>query len=372
MIDVFQGIGSFAVDWILPTLFVFTLIVFFHELGHFLVARWCGVTVRVFSIGFGPEIVGFTDRKATRWRLSAIPIGGYVRFLGDENVASVGESLAELTPEERAGAFAAQSVGRRAAIVAAGPIANFLLAIVILTLLFSLVGERLIPARVDEVTPDGPAAAAGFLPGDMIVAIDGDRIATFTDFQQVVALRTGDELLVTVARDGAELLLRVTPERRQEVDRYGNTSSRGIIGVTIYSRPEDPAFVRYSLPESVGRAVAKTWETIESTVLYLGRVISGRESLDQLGGPVAVARVASEAAEIGFATLLSLAAFLSISIGFANLLPIPLLDGGHLLFFGIEAIRRRPVAVRVQEAGSILGLVLILALIVVAFVNDFT
>ena len=374
MIEALEGIGDFTVGLILPFLFVLTLVVFFHELGHFIVARWCGVTVRTFSIGFGPELFGFTDRKGTRWRVSAIPLGGYVRFLGDENAASAAgrEAVARMEPAQRALTFLGKPVAQRAAIVAAGPLANFALAIVIFTALFALAGREITPARVDSVVPDGPAAAAGFEPGDMITAIDGTRIEAFSDLQRIVGLNAGTELAVTVARDGAELTLLVTPRSEVAEDRFGNTFRHGLIGIVHEGSPEEVTLQRFSLPEAFARGVGETWFMIAATFDYVGRVFTGRESIDQLGGPITVARVAEEAASIGFSTLLSIAALISISIGLINLMPVPLLDGGHLLYFAFEAVRGKPLSDRVQEVGFRVGLVLILMLVVVAFVNDFT
>lgn len=374
MIDSLGWLGQINFGWVLPFLFVITMVVFFHELGHFLVARWNGVAVEAFSIGFGPELVGFNDRKGTRWRISAIPLGGYVKFLGDDNVASAGSreaALATMDDGVRSRSFIGKRVGQRAAIVAAGPIANFILAIVIFTILFTLAGRVVLPPVIDGVVADGPAATAGLQAGDRIVSVDGHAIEGFNDIGRYVQFAAGRELPVVIERAGAQLTINVTPRLEQDVDRLGNQYDVGRIGVTI--DPEEGDFVtqRYSVLRSVGMGVDQVWYTISTTLGYVGRVIAGRESLDQLGGPVTVARVAQEAASVGFTTLLSFAAFISISIGFVNLLPIPLLDGGHLAFFAIEAVRRRPLSARVQEGALRVGMVLVLALLVVALRNDF-
>lgn len=367
-----EGIGGFTVGTILPFLFVLTLIVFVHEFGHFIVARWAGVTVKVFSVGFGPEIVGFTDRKGTRWRLSAIPFGGYVRFLGDENAASAGgrEAIAALSETERGTAFATQSVGKRAAIVAAGPLANFILAIAIFAVWFGVIGRPAILPVVAEVLPETPAAAAGFEPGDLVVAIDGTAIETFDDFQRFVSGRAGRQIVVTVERDGMEVNLAVTPAETELEDGFGGVYRVGQIGVR---RAEDANISTYytPFPQAIWEGVNETWYVISSTLGYLGRVITAQEPPDQLGGPITVARVASEAAAISFTALIGLAAYLSVSIGFVNLLPIPLLDGGHLLFYGAEAIRRRPLADRTQEIGFRVGFAMIAALILFVLALDF-
>jgi len=373
-VEFLEGIGSFTVQWILPFLFVLTLVVFFHELGHFLVARWNCVTVKTFSIGFGPEIAGFTDRKGTRWKLSWIPLGGYVRFLGDENVASAAgrDAIAELTKEELKTAFIAKSVGARAAIVAAGPVANFILAIVIYTGLFMFAGQAVTTPEVEEVLPDTPAAEAGFQPGDLVVSINGTPIQTFTDFQRYVSVRGGETLTVTVERAGETFDLVVTPAVQETPDGFGGVYRRGQIGIQRTIGPEDMTIQYLPLPQAMGAAVNEVWFVISQTVRYVGRIVTGREPPDQLGGPITVARVAGDAASISFVALIALAAGLSVSIGFVNLLPIPLLDGGHLLFFAIEAIRRRPLGDRAQEVGFRLGFVVVLGLILFVLALDLT
>ncbi len=367
-----EGIGGFAFGLVIPFLFVLTLIVFVHEMGHFLVARWNGVTVKVFSIGFGPELIGFTDRRGTRWRISAIPLGGYVRFLGDENVASAEgrEAIDKLSTVERETAFVTQPVGRRAAIVAAGPIANFILAIIIFAFLYGVVGRDGLVPVVDDVLPDMPAAEAGFETGDLIIAVNGVAIDTFADLQRQVGTRAGDQVIVRVERDGAELDLAVTPALVETDDGFGGVYRRGQIGITTTADPE--AITRYytPFPQSVFEGVSETWYVISQTLGYIGRIITAQEPPDQLGGPITVARVAEEAASVGFVALLALAAYLSVSVGFVNLLPIPMLDGGHLAFYAIEKIRGRPLGDRAQEVGYRIGLVLVLSLILLVLALD--
>lgn len=367
-----EGIGGFAVGLVIPFLFVLTLIVFVHELGHFLVARWNGVTVKVFSIGFGPELLGFTDRRGTRWRLSAIPLGGYVRFLGDENVASAEgrEAVGKLTTEERETAFVTQPVGRRAAIVAAGPIANFILAIVIFAFLYGVVGRDGLVPVVDDVRPDTPAAEAGFEPGDVIVAVEGVTVDTFADLQRLVGTRAGDELTVRVERAGAELDLAVTPNLVETDDGFGGVYRRGQIGIVAAANPDTITRYYTPFPQSIFEGVSETWYVISQTLGYIGRIITAQEPPDQLGGPITVARVAEEAASVGFVALLALAAYLSVSVGFVNLLPIPMLDGGHLTFYALEKIRGRPLGDRAQEVGYRIGLVVVLSLIILVLALD--
>ena len=369
----FGNLGSTAAGYILPFLFVLTVVVFFHELGHFLVARWCGVAVKVFSIGFGPEIVGFTDRRETRWRLSLIPLGGYVKFLGDENEASTTDraALAAMDPQARARSFAGKGVGARAAIVAAGPIANFILAIVIFTAIFSIYGRETMTPRVDGVVPASAAEQAGFQPGDLVLSIDGREIGSFTDLQRIVSVKASETLNVIVKRGDGEVTLAVTPELKELTDRFGNKQRVGVLGLTRNATgPDDVVTERYSVPEAGWLAVQETWFVTERTLSYLFAVVIGRESADQLGGPIRVAEVSAQVATIGFIALINLAAILSISIGLINLFPVPMLDGGHLLYYAVEAVRGKPLSERVQDIGFRIGLAAVLMLMIFATWND--
>jgi regulator of sigma E protease len=366
------GIGSSAAGYILPFLFVLTLVVFFHELGHFLVARWCGVAVKVFSIGFGPELVGFNDRSGTRWKLSLIPLGGYVKFLGDDNEAGRPdrEAITKMSPEDRRRSFVGKGVAARAAIVAAGPLANFLLAIVIFTLVFSIYGKQVTSPQVDSVVAGSPAEKAGFKPGDMIVAIDGNPVSTFNDLQRIVGISAGTELHITVTRGPEKVTLAATPELKPVSDGFGNQHTTGVLGLARNTKAGDIVTERYSLPEAALQAVEETWFVIARTGSYLAGVVAGRESADQLGGPIRVAEVSAQVATIGFAALINLAAILSISIGLINLFPVPMLDGGHLLFFAVEAIRGRPLSERAQDIGFRIGFVAVVMLMIFATWND--
>ena len=364
--------GSGTLAYLIPFLFVLTVVVFFHELGHFLVARWTGVTVKVFSIGFGPEIWGFDDRHGTRWRLSLIPLGGYVRFLGDENEAGGTDrpALEQLSADERSGAFVTKKVAARAAIVAAGPIANFVLAIAIFTTVFSIFGMQQMSPRVDEVVAGSVAERAGFQVGDVIAAIDGRPIANFTELQRIVSISTGEELTVVVDRGNAQVTLKATPELKEIKDQFGNASRVGILGINRNPTADQVVTERFSVPDAFVRAVEETGFVVERTFSYLFGVIVGRESADQLGGPLRVAEISSQVASIGFLPLINLAAILSISIGLINLFPVPMLDGGHLLFYVIEAVIGRPLSDRAQDIGFRLGFAAMVALMVFATWND--
>lgn len=368
-----NGVWS-ALSYIVPFLFVLTIVVFFHELGHFLVARWCGVRVRVFSIGFGSELAGFTDRRGTRWRIAAIPLGGYVKFLGDESAASTPdrEGMERMSAEERRHSFPTQPVPKRAAIVAAGPLANFILAVILFAGVFMIAGRPEIQPRVDAVEPDSAAAAAGFQPGDLVVAIDGERIDTFADIQRIVAVSAGETLTIVVAREGREVTLSATPELRESRDVFGNTHRIGVLGLKRSASPADVTVRHFGPLEALAEGTRETWGTITRTLDYLGKVVIGRESPDQLGGPIRVAQLSGEVASLGMAALVTLTAILSVSIGLINLFPIPLLDGGHLVFYAIEAVRGRPLSERAQEIGFRIGLALVLMLMLFATFNDIT
>ncbi len=356
----------------MPFLFVLTIVVFFHELGHFLVARWCRVAVKVFSIGFGPEIVGFNDRTGTRWRLSLIPLGGYVKFLGDENEASLGDRsvLERMTPEERKSAFAGKGVAARAAIVAAGPVANFVLAIAIFTAVFSIHGREVMTPRVDSVVPDSAAAQAGFQPGDIIELIDGKAIDNFTDLQRIVSMSAADKLTIVVRRGDRDVTLSAAPRLENVPDQFGNDHRVGVLGIARNTTSADIVTERYSVPRAAVLATQETWFVATRTLSYLANVATGRESADQLGGPLRVAEVSHDVATLGFVALINLAAILSISIGLINLFPIPMLDGGHLLFFAFEAARGKPLSERVQEIGFRIGFAAVVMLMIFATWND--
>jgi len=353
-------------------LFVLTIVVFFHELVHFLLARWCGVAIKTFSIGFGPEIVGFNDRHGTRWRLSWIPLGGYVKFIDDENVASAGgkRSLEQLSPEERKQSFQGKSLLQRAAIVAAGPVANFVLAVLIFTSIFALFGERITAAKVDIVNPGSAAERAGFLPGDKVISIDGQIIESFSEMQRIVGMSPDQPLHFVVDRDGKTIDITATPERKEITDNFGNTMRLGLLGIQRSASPDDWTLKRHDPITAFGMALQECYFVISRSLDYLYDVVTGRESADQLGGPIRIAQVSGQVASAGFVALLNLAAIISVSIGLLNLFPIPMLDGGHLLFYGIEAIRGRPLSESTQEIGFRIGLAFVLMLMIFATWND--
>lgn len=368
------GIPGFLLGYILPFLFVLTIVVFFHELGHFLVARWNGVTVTTFSVGFGPEIFGWNDRKGTRWRVAWLPLGGYVKFMDDDGVASTpdSEAIRNLSKEEREGAFHLKPLGARTAVVAAGPIANFILAIIIFAIMFAFVGRQVTTARVDSIQAESAAEAAGFQVDDVVLAIDGVEIESFADMQRIVSVSADEELVFVVDRGGVETTLVAVPERREITDRFGNVQKVGLIGITRSAQPGDFNLVKYPLHEAIWRGVQETWFVIARTMIYLYDVIVGREDTSQLGGPIRIAQVSGQVATLGLGALIHLAAVLSVSIGLINLFPVPLLDGGHLLYYGIEAIRGRPLSEKAKELGFRVGMAVLLMLMIFATWNDVT
>jgi regulator of sigma E protease len=358
-------------SYILPFIFVLSLVVFCHEMGHFLVGRWCGVKVDAFSLGFGPEIAHYIDRHGTRWRLAALPLGGYVRFHGDANAASEPnfDANAAMPDSERAVSFFAQDVWKRAAVVAAGPIANFILALVIFTCLFYFDGRQILAPRIETVIEGGRAADAGFRKGDLVLSIDGVKVAGFVDMQRIVSASGDMPLHFVVERDGKTVELDATPERKDTQTPFG-VSRGGVLGVSAASGAQNWRRETFSLPMAAVEAVRETWYVVARTGSYLGGVVVGRESADQLSGPLRIAEVSGEVAKAGVWPLFNLAAILSISIGLLNLLPIPLLDGGHLLYYAFEALRGKALTPRAQEFGFKIGLAFVGALMLVATYND--
>ena len=383
-----------ALLYIVPFLLVLTFIVTIHELGHFLVARRFGVKVDRFSIGFGRTIVARTDKHGTEWRLAWLPLGGYVKFSGDLDASSVPDQaglaelrqrvIAENGPGAERDYFHFKPVWQRALIVAAGPAANFLLALVLFTILFSVIGERIAAPRVAAVVPGSPAAEAGFLPSDRIVAINNRLIQDQSEVTQTVIMSAGDPLRFTVDRAGRQLELVATPRRVVQDDELSGRIRVAQIGLALRPLQEDYRFRRLNPLEATGKGAEMIGTTVATTGTYIGRIFTGKESGDLLSGPIGIARAAGGATRQAVAadpdpgyiaanlalTFLQFAAIVSIGIGIVNLLPIPVLDGGHLLFYAYEAVARRPVPARVQEVGYRVGLALLVGLMLFATWND--
>jgi regulator of sigma E protease len=454
----FEGLLSQVFSWTLSGLgflFVLGVVVFFHELGHFLVARWCGVTVTTFSIGFGHELWARVDRLGTRWRVAAIPLGGYVKFLDDANAASQPSSVApeNLPP----GSFHGKPVWQRALVVAAGPAANFIVAALIYTGVNATYGvsmvtarvdavvagmpaekagikpgdvitdidgwsietfddvvrivtassgrtlnisvdrggetlafpitpairnqdsdlgvtlrlgdigiTRILPARIGTVVADSPAAKAGFAPGDIITAIDGTPVTSFDSVIEMVGPAAGRPLSITVDRQGSPVTLAVVPAAIEGKKPDGTPTTHGRIGVS----PDRPPPVAVSFPEAVRLGIRETYANVVQTITGIADIFAQRQSVDQVGGPILMAEVTARVVELGWEPLLRWTALISANIGLLNLLPIPMLDGGHLVFYAMEAIRRRPLSQRVQEIGFQIGIAVILMMVVFVNLND--
>jgi regulator of sigma E protease len=373
--ELFSALGSglfgTVVTYILPFLFVLTMVVFVHELGHFLVGRWCGVDVKTFSIGFGPELFGFNDRHGTRWRFALIPLGGYVKFFGDSSAASTPDhdAAAAMTAEDREKSFFYKPVWKRSAIVAAGPIANFVFAIAIFAGSNLIFGRQVLIPRIDQVQAGSVAEQAGFKSGDVILSIDGRAIESFSDMQRIVSISAGQALAIVVDRNDRQVDITATPELRVITTPFGKQRI-GILGIQASRDPADITTRHYGPVRSLRLAFEDTWFVIDRTFAYVGGLIAGRESADQLSGPIRIAQVSGEVAHAGLLALFNLAAVLSVSIGLINLVPIPLLDGGHLLYYGVEAVRGRPLSERAQELGFRIGLAIVVLLMLFTTVND--
>jgi len=364
MFEIFSGIQ----DFVIPFLIILSILVFVHEMGHYLVARWNGVKVEVFSIGFGREIFGWNDKAGTRWKVSLLPLGGYVKMFGDADAASTPDGgLREMTEEEKEVSFHHKRLGQRTAVVAAGPIANFLLAIVMLAGLFVVNGQPFTPPVIGEVKPDSPALAAGFEADDRIIAVDGQSVERFEDLQRIVALTSpGETLDFTVLRDGGEIVLPTAIGSDRVEDSMGNSSTRGYLGVGrsgVEYREVGPL-------TAVVAAFTETWNLSIGTLKAVGQIITGDRSAEELGGPIRIAQMSGQAVDLGLGTAIWFAAVLSINLGLINLFPIPMLDGGHLLFYAFEAVRGKPLGERAQEYGFRIGLALVLGLMIFVTWND--
>ncbi|MCY7338388.1 MAG: M50 family metallopeptidase [Sphingomonas bacterium] len=341
-------------------------LVFIHELGHYLVARWCGVGAETFSIGFGREIIGWTDKQGTRWKIGWLPLGGYVKFVGDMNPASQAADLDQVSEADRARAFQFKPVWQRFLIVLAGPLANFLLAIAIFMFFFATFGMPRTPAVVEVVQSGSAAARVALAKGDRIVEAAGETITSFEDLRRVVAIRPGQRIDLAVDRGGSIRTVAVTLARDRQVDEFGQPYEIGLLGVMPIGRVLERPALGALLPEAVRYTAALTGSMVDG----LGQIITGARSTKDLGGPLKMAQIAGQQASLGPFEFIQLLALFSINLGFINLLPIPMLDGGHLLFYAAEAVRRRPVSARAQDWAFRGGLAFLLALLLFATAND--
>ncbi|MBX7247690.1 MAG: RIP metalloprotease [Caulobacteraceae bacterium] len=375
-------------------LVVITIVVTLHELGHFWAAKLCRIKIDTFSIGFGPTLFSRVDKAGVEWRVAALPLGGYVKFAGDANAASVpdqedlDELREEIIAEEGAAAvndyFHFKPVWQRAFVTVAGPLMNFVLSITIFSLLYLTLGDVIVPPRVAGVDKGSAAAVAGFKPRDLIVSADGAPVESYQDVMTYIVVRSGDPIDFVVERDGKPMHIVATPRRTRDKDPTGSEIEVGRLGLFFDSSPQAQVVRHYNPLQAVRAGFDQTFEVLDVSLHYIGRVLTGRESGDQLGGPLGIARaagaVSEQAAQIQGSfwlkaanvvlQLVQMVAFLSVGIGFLNLLPIPVLDGGHLLFYGYEAVARRPLDAKIQAAGFQVGLALLLGLMLFVTWND--
>jgi regulator of sigma E protease len=355
-------------NYVVVFLIILTVVVFVHEMGHYLIARRNGVKIEVFSIGFGPEIIGFNDRTGTRWRLSALPLGGYVRMFGDNDEASVTSDNREMNPAEMAVSFRHKTVLQRAAIVFAGPAANFIFAILGLAIMFMVLGQPVAEPVIGDVQPESAAAEAGLRHGDRIVAINGTITERFQDIQRIVRLEIDRPLQLTIDRGDQHLSVVARPRIIQRRSMFGDMEKVPVLGVTADAA--QTRVIRHGPVSALAASLRETEGMVTSTFVGIGQMISGTRASDELGGPIRIAKGAGEAAQVGISSVVFYTILLSLNLGLINLFPIPILDGGHLLFYGIEALLGRPLGERAQEYGFRIGLFLVLALMVFATRND--
>ncbi|MDE2134952.1 MAG: RIP metalloprotease RseP [Alphaproteobacteria bacterium] len=374
MFSLLHGLFAWAPLGLPAFVFVITFVVFFHELGHYLVARAFGVGIETFSIGFGGEIFGWTDRKGTRWKISWLPLGGYVKFLGDADAASTPdrERVAAMDAGEKSHVLFFKPLYQRALVAVAGPMANFVLAIAVFTLLFVFFGAKTLSTVVGTVTPNSPAAAAGIRPGDKITAVDGKPVTQFYgELQGIVQESKGKPLAFSIERNGRSMLLTIQPRRIGNTDIYGAPVKSMAIGVGPGDdTPDNTVYIPIPAAKAPLIAVTQTWFIVDVSLTGVWRMVSHRADASQLTGVIGIAGISQKEASHGFYGLIYLAAFISVSIGLINLFPIPLLDGGHLLYYGCEAVLGRPLGERVQDVGFRVGLALVLALMIFATWND--
>lgn len=342
-------------------------LVFVHEYGHYIVGRWCGVKADAFSIGFGRKIIGWTDKRGTEWKIGWLPLGGYVQFAGDRDATSRPDAEWQALPDgERAHSFPAQPVWKRALIVVAGPVTNFLFAILILAAFAWVYGQPQTPPVVGQVEPGRPAATAGLRAGDRILEIDGRAMQSFDDIVPAIAYDLARPAHLLIERGDARFALMLKPEIISETDRFGNRTERAILGI----RSGKPVAVPVGPIGAIGHGVDQTIGIVRMTASVLGQFVTGDRSIKEMGGPVRIAKTSGEMASLGIRELVLFAAFISINLGFINLLPLPTLDGGHLLFYGYEAVRRRPAPPQAQEWAFRFGFAAIVTLMLVVTFND--
>lgn len=365
-LSIFEAPFVAVIFYALPYLLALIIIVFIHELGHFYVGRLCGVGIEVFSVGFGKEVFGFNDRHGTRWKFCWIPLGGYVRFAGDASTASLPSNDGEYRPNS----LQAAKLWHRIAIVAAGPLANFALSIVIFALAFMFVGTPVSEPRIDDVTVDGAAKAAGLLPGDYIRKVDGTTVESFTDIQEKMILRGENPVALEIERAGEKINVTIIPRIKEIPDGFGSTVRMSLIGVTHDGTKDAVNSKKLGPIAAVSKGIERTYFIAKTTLRYLGKIILGSEKSNQLQGPLGAAKIAGDFASAGVWAFVTFIGLISVSIGLVNLFPIPMLDGGHLVFYFIEGIFGKPVSPQAQEWSFRIGLSVILLFMVFVTTND--
>ena len=369
MLEQFFGVPFTLLSFVV----VLTIVVFVHEFGHFYIARKNGVRCQAFSIGFGPELFGFTDKYGTRWKFSLVPLGGYVKMFGEGETMQVVEGGATdpvtrpLTPEEKAVSFKHKRVGQRAAIVFAGPAINFIFGILVFWVMFMTLGRPVTEPVVGQVVEGSAAAEAGVLTGDRIKSINGNEINRFEDILTTVLLSDGSTMELVMERDGAARKVMITPRQTEEDMGMGKPQKRYKLGI---GAANTGATVVLNPVEALGASVGFTYDMVEGSLVAMGQIITGRRGTEDLGGPIRIAQFSGQAAKSGGLNFIHFIAILSINLGLINLFPVPMLDGGHLLFYAIEAVRGRPLSERVHEWGLRVGLALVMALMVFGAWND--
>ena len=360
-------------DFIFPFIVLILVVVFIHEYGHYYYAKKYGVGVTDFSIGFGKEIFGWNDKSGTRWKICWIPLGGYVKFFGDRNVFSQADQekvLKKYNKEDQKKLFILKPLYQRSLIVAAGPLANFLLAIVIFFFIYTFIGKDFTPAVINEVQKDSPAMVAGLKKNDVIVSIDGNKVKSILEVSKYITLSTGEFIDFTISRLNQELILKVKPNLVTSEDNLGNKINKRMIGIKIGPYNNQVNHVKLGPTKSLYYSINEVYFVSISSLKYLGSMLMGSGDSTQLGGPIRIAKISGQVAELGILPFLSMMAYISISLGLINLFPIPLLDGGHLMFYGFEKLLGKPLSQKTQEGFFRIGMFLLLSLMFFATFND--
>ena len=358
---------------ILPFIVLILVVVFIHEYGHYYVAKKYGVMVTAFSIGFGKELFGWNDKLGTRWKICWIPLGGYVKFFGDRNVFSQSdqeEIIKKYSEEERKKLFILKPLYQRSLIVAAGPIANFILAVVIFLFIYMFVGKDFTPAVINEVQKDSPAEVAGLMKNDVILEIDGTEVKSILDVSKLITMSTSDFIDFKVSRYDQDVLLKVKPNIVETEDNLGNKINKRMIGIMLGPYNNKINHVKLGPAKALYYSLNEVYFVTISSLKYLGSILTGSGDSSQLGGPIRIAKITGQVAEFGIVPFLSIMAYISISLGLINLFPIPLLDGGHLMFYGFEKILGRPLSQKTQEGFFRIGMFLLLFIMFFATYND--